>query len=163
MTETSLQTKNAYCTFYLDHLYFGVKVVEVQEVIRQQQMTCVPLAPTEVTGLMNLRGQIVMAIDLRKRLQLPERNPDQPIMNVVISGQEGAISLLVDEIGDVIEVSENQFEPPPETLQGVPRELILGAYKLDGKLLLLLDTYRAVEELNGMVSTEGMVATEATA
>lgn len=132
------------CTFYLDDLYFGVEVQKVQEVIRYQEMTSVPLAPPVVRGLINLRGQIVTAIDMRRRLDLPALPADQLPMNVVIRTDDGPVSLLVDEIGDVLEVDTESYEQPPETLHGVVRELILGAYKLNGRLLLTLNSDLAV-------------------
>lgn len=131
-----------FCTFYLDGLFFGVEVRRVQEVIRYQEMTRVPLAAPVVSGLINLRGQIVTAIDLRRRLGLPDRPADRLPMNVVVRSDEGAVSLLVDEIGDVQEVAEDAFERPPETLQGSSRQLIQGAYKLEDELLLVLDVER---------------------
>jgi purine-binding chemotaxis protein CheW len=133
------------CTFFLDGLLFGVEVEKVQEVIRHQQTTRVPLAPEVIGGLINLRGQIVTAVDLRRRLELPERGQSQVPMNVVVRTDEGAVSLLVDEIGDVVEVQEKEFERPPDTLRGVARELIRGAFKLKGKLLLLVDTDKALK------------------
>ena len=132
------------CTFYLNGHFFGVDVQSVQEVIRYQEMTRVPLAPRDVSGLINLRGQIVTAIDLRSRLGMPDRLPDRKPMNVVVRSDDGVISMLVDEIGDVQEVREDAFEPPPETLQGEARNLIRGTYKLDKRLLLVLDTEKAV-------------------
>jgi purine-binding chemotaxis protein CheW len=138
-------SRNAFCTFQVAHLYFGVEVCRVQEVIRYQRMTRVPLAPPIVRGIINLRGQLVTAIDLRRRLALPEAAEDHQPMNVVVRDSEGCVSLLVDEIGDVLEVSPEQFESPPETLDGVPREIIRGVYKLDGRLLLVLDTALAVD------------------
>ena len=132
------------CTFYLDGLYLGVGVRQVQEVIRYQEMTRVPLAPGVVSGLINLRGQIVTAIDLRRRLGLPDRPADQLPMNVVVRADDGAISLLVDEIGDVVEVDDDTFERAPETLRGVARDLIRGVYKREGELLCVLDTDRAI-------------------
>ncbi len=133
-----------FATFYLDHLLFGVEVAKVQEVIRYQEMTRVPLAAAVVTGLINLRGQIVTALDLRKRLEFPERASDRLPMNVVVRTGDEAVSLLVDEIGDVLEVEDETFEPPPETLRGVARELLRGAYKLKDRLLLILDTEKTV-------------------
>ena len=133
-----------YCTFYVEGHYFGLDVLHVQEIIRYQEMTRVPLAPPVVRGLINLRGQIVTAIDLRRRLELDERPADQLPINVVVHTDDGAVSLLVDEIGDVLQVPEKLFERPPETLKGVARELIRGAYKLPDRLLLILDTERAV-------------------
>lgn len=133
-----------YCTFFLGAYYFGVDVLKVQEVIRYQEMTRVPLAPPVVRGLINLRGQIVTALDLRRRLDLPDAPPGHLPVNVVVRTDDGAVSLLVDEIGDVLRVPAAAFERPPETLRGAARELIHGAYKLDGRLLLILDTERTV-------------------
>jgi purine-binding chemotaxis protein CheW len=138
-----------YCTFYVDGHYFGLDVLKVQEIIRYQEMTRVPLAPPVVRGLINLRGQIVTAIDLRRRLELRERPADQLPLNVVVQTDDGAVSLLVDEIGDVLEVPEKLFERPPETLKGMARELIRGAYKLQDRLLLILDTERTVNVTAG--------------
>lgn len=129
-----------FCTFLLDGHLFGVPVPAVQEVIRVQPMTPVPLAPPAVAGLINLRGQIVLAIDLRRRLGLPCRADGALPINVVIRTAAGAVSLLVDEIGEVIEVSESSFEAPPETLRGPVRSMILGVHKLEGNLLHALDT-----------------------
>lgn len=133
-----------FCTFRLDGLTFGVEVDRVQEVIRSQELTVVPLANPVVQGLINLRGQIVTALDLRRRLELPVRPDDRKPMNIVVRTATGELSLLVDEIGDVVDVDEATFESAPETLSGVARELIVGAYKLEDRLLLVLDTERAV-------------------
>jgi purine-binding chemotaxis protein CheW len=138
-----------YCTFSVAGHCFGVDVRHVQEIIRHQEMTRVPLASPVVRGLINLRGQIVTAIDLRRRLELKDRPADQLPINVVVHTDDGAVSLLVDEIGDVLEVSEKFFEPPPETLQGTARELVRGAYKLKDRLLLILDTERTVQVTSG--------------
>ncbi len=131
---------NQYCTFHLGDFLFGIEVQKIQEVIRYQEMTPVPLASPVVQGLINLRGQIVTAIDLRKRLELPPRTEDRLPMNVVIRTDDGPMSLLVDEIGDVLEMNPEDFERPPETLSGHARELIIGAYKLPNRLMLTLDT-----------------------
>lgn len=133
-----------FATFFVDGLFFGVEVLKVQEVIRYQQMTHVPLAPAEIQGLINLRGQIVTALDLRRRLTLAPRPTEALPMNVVVRTDDGAVSLLVDEIGDVVEVSEEQFERPPETIDGVARDVIRGVYKLRERLLLILDTEKAI-------------------
>lgn len=144
MKETNVAEARQLCTFFLDNLLFGVDVVRVQEVIRYQEMTAVPLASPVISGLINLRGQIVTAVDMRRRLGLPARRGDNRPMNVVIRSEDGAISLLVDEIGDVVEVSEDSFELPPETIPASSRALIRGVYKLERRLLLLLDTDKAL-------------------
>jgi purine-binding chemotaxis protein CheW len=134
-----------FCTFHLGSLFLGIEVLRVQEVIRAQEMTRVPLASRAVTGLINLRGQIVTAIDLRRRLGLADRPAGTDAMNVVVRTDDGAVSLLVDEIGDVLEVTAEAFEAPPETLPADARGLIRGVYKLPDGLLLVLDTRRALE------------------
>ncbi len=133
-----------FCTFFLKDQFFGVPVQQVQEVIRYQEMTRVPLTPQVIRGLINLRGQIVMAVDLRRRFGMDDRPESQLPMNVVVRTDDGAVSFLVDEIGDVLEVDEESFEKPPETLRGETRELVRGVYKLRERLMLVLDTDRAV-------------------
>ena len=134
-----------FCTFYLDKLMFGVELEKVQEVIRYLEITEIPLAPRVVSGLMNLRGQIVTGIDLRRRLDLADRTDGAAPMNVVIRSADGAVSLLVDYIGDVVEVTDESFERPPETLQGKVRDVILGVHKLEKQLMHVLNTERACE------------------
>ena len=134
-----------FCTFYLDGLLFGVELKSVQEVVRSLDMTQVPLAPAVVSGLINLRGQIVTAVDLRKRLELQPRAANATVMNVVVRSEDGAVSLQVDEIGDVVEVEDSTFEPPPETLRGTVRSIIIGVHKLNDRLMHVLDTAKACE------------------
>jgi len=133
-----------YCTFLLGDFLFGIEVLQVQEVIRAQQLTRVPLANPVVSGLINLRGQIVTALDLRRRLGLPPREDDVPPMNVVVHTADGGVSLLVDEIGDVLQVEASSYQATPLAVQGLDASLIRGVHKLPGQLLLLLDVDRAV-------------------
>lgn len=132
-----------YVTFTLDGAHYGIDVAKVQEVLRAQRRTPVPLADPDIAGLVNLRSQVVMTVDLRTRLGLqPLPRGQEPIMVVVqVAGE--TVSLLVDEIGDVVEVDTDRFERPPDTLVGTTRELIIGAYKLEHGLLLALDVERA--------------------
>jgi purine-binding chemotaxis protein CheW len=141
-----------YCTFLLDGLLFGVEVLQVQEVLRHQPITRVPLASTVVRGLINLRGRIVTALDLRERLELPPRTTDRLPMNVIVQAEGGIVSLLVDEIGEVIDADQESFEQAPPTVRGVARELIRGVHKLPGQLLLVLDLERTVHLEPPMVS-----------
>jgi purine-binding chemotaxis protein CheW len=134
-----------FCTFSLDQLLFGVDLKAVQEVIRELPMTPVPLAPNVVAGIMNLRGQLVTALDLRQQLEMEPGKPGVIPMNVVVRSQDGAVSLLVDQIGDVVEVNESSFERTPETLQGKIRTMILGVHKLDTRLLHVLDVEKACQ------------------
>ena len=138
MAETS-----QFCSFYLDKLLFGVELEGVQEVIRSLEMTRVPLAPAVVSGLINLRGQVVTAIDLRLCLEMKPRPAGTPAMNVVVNSSNGAVSLLVDEIGDAVEVEEKTFEAPPDTLRAAMRGMIPGVHKLSKGLLHVLDVEKA--------------------
>jgi purine-binding chemotaxis protein CheW len=134
-----------YCTFLLDDHLFGIPVSSVQEVLRAQDVTPVPLAPGEVAGLINLRGQIVTSIELRSRLGLPPRPEGAGSVNVVVKSADGsAVSLVVDEIGDVLEPPRDAFEAPPETVPPAIRPLVDGVCKLDHHLMLLLGTEQAV-------------------
>lgn len=133
-----------FCTFFLKEQFFGLPVQQVQEVIRYQEMTRVPLVPDVIRGLINLRGQIVMAVDLRRRFGMEDRPETELPMNVVVRTEDGAVSFLVDDIGDVLEMDEQNFERPPDTLQGHTRDLVRGVYKLQERLLLVLDTDKAV-------------------
>lgn len=140
----STQSKQ-FCTFFLEGHYFGVPVQQVQEVLRYQEMTEVPLVSNVVRGLINLRGQIITAVDLRRQLGMTDRPEQQKPMNVIMRTADGAFSLLVDEIGDVIEVEDNTFEPPPDTLQGMARGMLRGVHKLPDRLLLILDSERSAK------------------
>jgi purine-binding chemotaxis protein CheW len=146
-TATAVRTVPAtsqLATFWLDGDLFGVEVEHVQEVLRSQGITRVPLAPPAVAGLINLRGQVVTAIELRERLGRTPRPEGQEAVVIVVRLHGEAVSLLVDSIADVVDVNVRDFEAPPDTLDGAARELIRGAYKLSGQLLLALDVNRAV-------------------
>jgi purine-binding chemotaxis protein CheW len=140
-----VQTSGQFSTFFVADLFFGVDVLHVQEVLRSQQMTSVPQAPGVIEGLINLRGQIVTAIDMRRRLGLPQRAGDQAPMNIVVRTLDGAVSLLVDEIGDVLDMDLATYERPPQNLDPAAKELIRGVYKLKDRLLLVLDEERTVD------------------
>jgi purine-binding chemotaxis protein CheW len=138
-----------YCTFYVDGQCFGIDVLKVQEIIRYQDMTGVPLAPPAVRGLINLRGQIVTAIDLRRRLEFRERPAEQLPLNVVVQTDDGAVSLLVDEIGDVLDVPDRDIENPPETVHGAARSLLVGVHQGADRLLQILNVDEVVNLAHG--------------
>ena len=134
-----------FCTFHLEGLFFGVEVHKVQEVLRYQEMTRVPIASRVIRGLINLRGQLVTAIDLRRRLGLDDRDDGVLPMNVIVNTSDGAVSFLVDESGDVIQVAGDTFERPPMTLGAPLRDLVHDVCKLDGRLMLMLNVERAID------------------
>ncbi len=134
-----------FATFHVGELFFGIEAIRVQEVIRHQEMTPIPLAPPAIRGLINLRGQIVTAVDTRRMLALPSIASDRRPMNIIIKAEDGAVSLLVDEIGDVLEVPLNSFASVPDNVPASQRDLVAGVYKLKGQLMLALDTEQLLE------------------
>jgi purine-binding chemotaxis protein CheW len=133
-----------FCTFHVGDLFLGIEVERVQEVLRGCDITPVPTAPPSVRGLINLRGQIVTAVDLGSRFGTPEKEDGESTVLVLRTGSK-LISFVVDRSGDVVEVDASSFEEPPDTLKGEARRLIRGAYKLHKKLLLVLDVDHAID------------------
>lgn len=133
-----------YCTFFVEGLYFGVDVRHVQEVLRSQPMTHVPRAHRVVRGLINLRGQILTAVDLRERLGLGGDEPDETMNVVVTNHQDESFSLVVDNIGDVLDLRIDHMEQVPTTLGTPLRSLLEGVQKLEDSLLLILDLQRTM-------------------
>jgi purine-binding chemotaxis protein CheW len=134
-----------YATFRVADHYLGVGVLEVQEVLREQRVTPVPLAPGVVAGLINLRGQIVPELDLRQILQLPPRAPGAVTFSVVVRTEHGAVSLMVDEIDDVLELDSASSESAPRNVDPHVRTLLSGIHQLQDRLLLILDIRRTVQ------------------
>jgi purine-binding chemotaxis protein CheW len=131
--------RTQYTSCFVGDLLVGIPVEAVQEVTSGSELTPVPLASPLVSGLLNLRGEIVTAIDLRQCLQLSARPADRRPVNLILRTDDSCVSLLVDQVGDVLEVDPAQIELPPRTVRGRIRELITGVYKLDRGLLLMLD------------------------
>lgn len=134
-----------FCTFYLGNDLFGVPVLDVQEVVRQQEITAVPLAPPVVRGLINLRGNIVSSIDMRRLLNMDALVDESQSINVITKVADGLVSLLVDYIGDVIEAPDENLEPVPGTLENELKHIITKVCKLPGNLLMILNPARIVD------------------
>lgn len=134
-----------YATFEVGGHYLGIRVLEVQEVLRRQQLTPVPLAPRVIAGLINLRGQIIPALEMRTLLQLPERAGGEGTLSVVLQTGTGPVSLQVDEIGDVLEIDPARLEGPPLNLAANLRQYLSAVCPMKDRLLLVLDTGRAVD------------------
>jgi len=132
-----------FCTFHVGDLFLGIEVERVQEVLRGSVITPVPKAPSAIRGLINLRGQIVTAFDLRTRFDLPRNDAEESSTILVLDGGAELFSLVVDRAGDVVEVDDDHFEEPPDTLRNESRRLIGGAYKLEQRLLLVFDVDHA--------------------
>jgi purine-binding chemotaxis protein CheW len=135
---------NLYCTFRVGGLLVGVDVERVQEVLHDPEVTPVPLAHESVLGLLNLRGQIVTAIDARRRLGLSERDAKEATSHVIVRCQADAVSLVVDIEAEVVDVTAEAIDEVPETLSSAIRDLLLGIRQLDTGLLLLLDADRTL-------------------
>jgi purine-binding chemotaxis protein CheW len=129
---------------------FGIPVLQVQDVLGPQRVTRVPLAPPEVGGSLNLRGRIVTAIDVRLRLGLPPRPKDKPGMSIVVELYGELYSLMVDEVGEVMSLSPEDFERTPATLDVRWRELSSGIYRLNGTLLIVLEVDRLLASLTAV-------------
>lgn len=146
--DTDAELARQYVTFRVADLFFGVDVSKVQEVIRFQPMTPVPLAPCSVKGLVNLRGQIITAIDLRSILKFAPLAGEEKPMNVVVRTEGEVVSLLVDSIGDVLEVEPADFEPTPEIIADHVRSVLSGVFKLPDEILLVLNAPACTEPAN---------------
>jgi len=136
--------KVQYATFEVADQLFGLDVARVQEVLTFSEYTPVPLAPAHVGGLFNLRGQVIAALDLRVRLGLEPTDLSNGAMNVIVRTDDEPVSLLVDRIGDVVELDDSAAEIPPDTLTGPVRDLITATFPLEDRLLLALDARAAV-------------------
>lgn len=124
---------------------FGISVMAVQDVIRKQRITPVPLAPTIVAGALNLRGRIVTAIDMRKRLGLETYPDPDKIMKIVVEYQHELYALMVDAVGDVLTLSLGSIEKTPANLDETWKQVAAGVHKLDKELLVILDIANVVD------------------
>lgn len=138
-----------YCTFFIAGQLYGIPVDQVQEVLLGQPLTRVPLSPVAVVGLINLRGQIVTAIDMRRVLALPPGVDADEQMNVVLRGDGIPVSLLVDGISDIL-TPPSPLEPPPETLRRQMSDFITGVFQLERALLLVLDIEKILGDASCM-------------
>lgn len=131
-----------FVTVMIDGQWFGIPVLTVQDVLGPQYIAPIPLAPPEVAGSLNLRGRIVTAIDPRVRLGLPKRDDEKPGMSVVVEHEGELYSLLIDGVGDVLDLPADRFERNPTTLTTRWREISAGIYRLDERLLVVMDVAR---------------------
>ena len=136
-----------YVTVVIGGQQFGVPVLLVQDVLREQPLTHIPLAPAEIAGSLNLRGRVVTAIDLRTRLGLERRAADAACMNVVVEQGGELYSLIVDAVGDVLTLTAETFEPSPATLDPLWQDLTDGLHRLDKDLMLILDIQQVIGEV----------------
>ena len=132
-----------YLTIIIAGQMFGIPVLQIQDVLGPQKVTRIPLAPPEVAGSLNLRGRIVTAIDVRRRLGLDAAEDGKSRNMSVVVEQEGELySLVIDRVGDVLTLYQKDFEANPPTLDPVWRTVSLGVYRLERELLVILDVAR---------------------
>lgn len=123
---------------FLDDQIFGIPALDVQDVLRPLQLTSVPLAPPHIKGVSNLRGRIVTAIDLRRRIQHND-NTERDSMNIVIERGSELFSILVDRVGDVLNIDTDDIEAPPVTLSNGWRDVAKGVHQLQDTIMIILD------------------------
>lgn len=129
-----------FLTVMIGNQIFGIPVLQVQDVLGEQKVTRIPLAPPEVAGSLNLRGRIVTAINVRRRLGLPDNdNTSARQMSVVVEHESELYSLIIDRVGDVLSLTDDTFENNPSTLDPTWREISSGIYRLNDKLLIVMD------------------------
>ena len=138
----------SYATFHSGKIYFGISTAEVIELTKVMEITPVPLAPSAVSGLINLRGQIVTAIDMRRRLGLDPASATDVNLTVLIEKFGVLYGLLVDRVSDILELDQAHFESPPSNVSQSAKELIMGVYKLPDNLLLILDTAKLINGIS---------------
>jgi purine-binding chemotaxis protein CheW len=142
-------------TFVLGDQLFGIPVLQVRDVLQPQKIARVPLAPKEICGSINLRGKIVTALHMRHCLRMEDK-PTANSMFIVVEQKGELYSLMVDKVGDVMSLPSQNFEPNPINLDSTWRSVSGGVYRLDGKLLVLLDVAHLLELVyaqNGALSS----------
>jgi purine-binding chemotaxis protein CheW len=134
-----------YVTFTTAGQLFGLPIEGVQDVFKPSSITRVPLAGPEIAGVLNLRGRIVTAVELRCRLGLGKRDDDSAPMAIGIESKGESFGLLVDAVGEVLKLADAEREPNPINLDRNLARVAAGVYRLDGQLLVVLDTDRVLE------------------
>ena len=134
-----------FVTVEIDKQWFGIPVLTVRDVLGTQKIADVPLAPPEVSGSLNLRGRIVTAIDPRVRLGISARDDDEPNMGVVVEHQGELYSLLIDQVGEVLRLPADRYEDNPASLDSRWRDVSAGIYRLDDRLLVIMDVARLLD------------------
>ena len=139
-----------FLTFMIADQRFGIPILQVQDVLGRQNVTKIPLAPAEVAGSLNLRGRIVTAINVKKRLGI-EEDPDQDDhymdMSVVVEHEQELYSLVIDSVSDVMRFTKDEIEPTPPTLDPVWRDISDGIFRLDKELLIILNIEKLIESV----------------
>lgn len=136
-----------YLTVIIENQMFGIPILQVQDVLGELKVTKIPLAPPQVAGSLNLRGRIVTAVDVRKCLGLPPLETSSKRMSVVVNHDDELYSLIIDNVGDVLTLHDKDFEQNPATLDLMWKSVSLGVYRLQGKILVVLDVPKLLMSL----------------
>lgn len=146
-TDEGTSLSKDFLTVFISDQIFGIPVLQVQDVLRELQVTKIPLSPPEVAGSLNLRGRIVTAINVRKRLGL-EKSDNKNSMSVVVEHENELFSLVIDRVGDVLSLKDSDFEKNPGTLDPVWRDISTGIYQLKDSLLVVMDVSKLLENIS---------------
>lgn len=150
--EELLSNSKDFLSVFIAGQQFGIPILQIQDVLGEQSLTKIPLAPDEIAGSLNLRGRIVTAIDVRKRLQIQrEEETEQEsktTMSVVVEHQNELYSLIIDRVGDVLKLKNDDFENNPATLDTLWKDVSLGIYRLEEELLVVLDVPKLIETVH---------------
>lgn len=141
-----------FLTIHINGQMFGIPILQVQDVLGEQRVTRIPLAPPQVAGSLNLRGRIVTAIDVRICLGLPPQTEKKQDMSVVVEHDNELYSLIIDNVGDVLSLSDEAFESSPGTLDPTWRAVSLGIYRLKDTLLVILDVPKLLGSLQQRIN-----------
>ena len=144
-TENTQQNMTVYVTAMIDGQVFGLPIVRVQDVFIPERLTRVPLAPPEIVGVLNLRGRIVTLIDLRRRFGLGERKEGEDVMAIGVESRGESYGLLIDRVGEVVELEGVAREPNPVNLDQRLAQMSSGIYRLDDQLLVVVDVDRVLD------------------
>lgn len=145
-SDEMLKNARDFLTIRIAGQIFGIPVLQVQDVLGELRVTKVPLAPPEVLGSLNLRGRIVTAINVRKRLGLP-KDKSASNMSVVVEYDNELFSLVIDQVGDVLSLQKDSFEKTPATLDPLWKDISAGIYRLEKELLIVLDVPKLINSI----------------
>jgi purine-binding chemotaxis protein CheW len=140
-----LEKTRDFLTIIIGDQLFGIPILQVQDVLGQQKITRIPLAPPEISGSLNLRGRIVTALNLRNKLGLTPLDADEKYMSVVVEYDHELYSLIIDKVGDVLSLHDDNFEKNPGTLDPAWRDISAGIYRLDNRPLVILDVPKLLD------------------
>lgn len=154
----SADLKSDFLTLYIGDQLFGIPVLQIEDVLGPQKITQIPQSKKEIKGALNLRGRIVTAIDVRVMLNVERNLNDDQLMSIVLEHKNELFSLQIERIGDVLSLHESDIDPSPPTLEAKWRDIAAGIYKVEGRLIVILDIEKLFEAINPKVKDENSLA-----